>query len=98
MSGRLWISEYNNMGDVAPSKALEPLTLVQEVPVGEVSAVFHPDTRLVLLYSDMPCRVHFFADGDSPDEKRSFPMKNDYEIERLVHMGTKMRLATFPLD
>jgi hypothetical protein len=98
MSGRVFISEYNNMGDVAPSMALEPLTLVQEVAIGSVSDGLHHDTRMVMLFSDMPCKLHFFADGDVPDERRAFPMKNDYEIQRLVHMGTKMRIATFPLD
>jgi len=92
--GTLRITEYNNMGDVGPTMPQEPPTRVQKVALGDISERLHPDTRLVALYSDLPCRVAFFADGAAEPED-GFGMSDNYEIQRQIHMGTGMRVKTF---
>jgi hypothetical protein len=94
-SGTLTITEYSNMGDTAPSMLLEPATRAHRVAFGEVSEELQPGTRIVGLYSDLPCRFQFITDGQKPDEKLSTPMREEYEISRLVHMGTGLRVAAF---
>lgn len=96
----LYITEYNNMGDVSPSLVLEPATRVQKVAFGEVSAVLHPDTRVVCLYSDLPCKVRFFAGTPDPDalKEHASPMQEHYEVQRLIHMNSQQRVAVFDMD
>jgi hypothetical protein len=95
---KIFITEYNVYGDTAVGMVLEPSHNVQEVNIGEVSAMLGDNTRVVTLFSELPCYVQFYADGDKPDAANAWPMADETEVQRLIHMGTKMRVATFERD
>lgn len=98
MAGSLFITEYNVYGDVSVGLLLEPSSRVQKVAIGEISAQLDHDTRAVALFADLPCRIQFITDGVEPDAAKAWPITDNYEIQRLIHMGTKQRVAVFPLD
>lgn len=98
MAGKLTITEFNNYGDPAMTTPREPSIGVTTVNIGEVSDTLNSDTRLVALYSDLPCKFQFVVDSEEPDADGATPMKEEYEIIRVVHMGGKVRVAVFPAD
>jgi hypothetical protein len=97
MTGKLYITEYNNYGDVSVSTMLEPSTKVQEIAIGDISDSLDNNTRAVCLWADTPCRFHFLAQGEEPLVRDSTPIAVEYEISRAVHMGSGLRIATFDL-
>jgi len=92
----LYITEFPYLGDVSPSTPREPATGVQRVEIGKVSEAMNKDTHLVMLYSTLPCRFVFFSGEHAPEEGGT-PMQGEYEIQRTVHNGTAMRIATFAM-
>lgn len=91
MAGHLTITEYPYKGEVTASTPKEPPTRVQRVPIGEVSAELHSDTFMVALYSSLPCEFAFFTGNDVPTE--GTPMTENYEIIRMVHPNSRLRIA-----
>lgn len=100
MTGYLYITEYNNMGDVQWETPMEPAQRVMRVAIGEVSEEVAKTTRMVLLFSTVPCLVAFVPDGEevyatqNPDA-HVFPLAPETETMRLMHMNTAMRIATY---
>lgn len=95
----LYISEYNNMGDVQWETPMEPAQRVHTVEVGEVSDPVDRAARFVVLFATRRMRVAFVPDGDESDAKgHAFPIAAEVETLRLIHMNTGFRLATFPMD
>lgn len=92
---RVFVTEYNVYGDTAVGMVLEPSHNVQEVNIGDSSAQLGDNTRVVTLFAELPCRIQFYAEGQTPDVKDSWPLAAEDEVQRLIHMGTKMRVATF---
>lgn len=95
---KVFITEYNVYGDTAVGMVLEPSHNVQEVDIGKSSEQLGDNTRVVTLFAESPCRVLFYADGQKPLEADSWPMAEETEVQRLIHMGTKMRVATYERD
>lgn len=98
MAGKLYVSEYNNLGDISPSVPQEPSTVVQEVAFGGISEPLHENTRLIALFADMPCKVCFVAKNEDAREEDATPMAEEYEITRLVHMSSGIRVAVYARD
>lgn len=95
---KLYIAEYNVYGDVSVGLILEPSHKVQEIKLGEISSQLDDTTRVVTLFAEGPCRVQFLTPDEDPDISKSWPVPTEYETPRLIHMGTKLRVATFERD
>lgn len=96
----LYVSEYNNMGDVQWETPMEPAKRVRKVEIGEVSGEIDREARFVVLFATRPCRVAFVPDGEDIEqaEGHAFPLAANVEMSRMIHMNTRFRLATFAMD
>lgn len=96
----LYISEYNNMGDVQWETPMEPAQRVHTVEIGDVSEEIDRTTRFVVLFATRRCRVAFVPEGEDEAQaiSHAFPLAAEVETPRLIHMNTRFRLATYLMD
>jgi hypothetical protein len=97
MTGHVYITEYNNMGDVQWEIPMEPAQRCHRVAIGEVSEPTDKASRFIVLLASAPCRVAFVPDGENIEdaESHAFPLAAETETLRLVHMNTVLRIATY---
>ena len=98
-AGHLYITEYNNMGDLSLETPMEPPLRVQRVEIGTQSLDLDKDTRIVALFATAPCRFSFLSDSESADaegwEARAVPLSDQQEVIRVTRLNTKMRVAVY---
>lgn len=96
--GYLYVTEYNNYGDVQWETAIEPPTRTQKATIGGASVPIAASTHYVTLFATYPCRVAFVPDGEdlANAESHAFPLAAETETPRLVPMNTAMAVVTFP--
>jgi hypothetical protein len=87
MAGYLYVTEYNNQGDLSLETPLEPALAQNVLGIGDENQVsLHPDTRVVALFATLPCFVAF-------DSRAGFPLAPGVEVIRLVHMRTGLSVS-----
>ena len=96
--GYLYITEYNNYGDVQWETPIESATRTKRIGIGTETGKIARETHYVVLFATGKCRVAFVPDGEdiANAESHAFPVAPEVEVPRLIPMNTPMTVVAFP--